>query len=322
MNIFKHSALTSLSTMFSMAGLADTHRVPVGRSAASQPPKFEVDKTLFPFDSRFMTLNNGARIHYVDEGEGPVLLLLHGNPAWSFLYRHIIRNLKKDFRIIAPDYPGFGLSTAPEDYTFTAAEHSKAVAEFVERMQLQDITIMGQDWGGPIGFDFAIHHLETVKAFVIGNTWAWPLERRGQKIFSAIMGGRPGRFITRAFNGVARFFMWRGVRSSLSKDELAMYLAPFQAADSRAPTHIFPRQLAHAKSFLAGIYQNLDSLSTLPVLIVWGQEDFAFQQPERTRFEELFPNHETILLNNAGHFIQEDAPDEISVAISNWYARS
>jgi len=321
MSLFKHSAMISLSNLFSMAGLADRHHVPAGRPVANQAPKFEVDKTLFPFDSRFLTLSNGARIHYVDEGKGPVLLLLHGNPAWSFLYRHIISNLKRDFRTIALDYPGFGLSTAPADYTFTPAEHSKAVAEFVERLQLQDITIMGQDWGGPIGFDYAVHHPETVKAFVIGNTWAWPLERSGQKVFSAIMGGRPGRFITRAFNGVARFFMWRGVKSRLGKDELAMYLAPFQAADSRAPTHIFPRQLSAASPFLADIYRHLDSLSGLPVLIVWGEEDFAFQQPERTRFEALFTNHETVLLKNAGHFIQEDAPGEISNAISSWYAR-
>jgi len=217
--------------------------------------------------------------------------------------------------------PGSGLFTAPEGYTFTAAEHSIAVAEFVKRLQLQDITILVQDWGDPIGFDFAIHHTEIVRAFIIGNTWAWPLERRGQKIFSAIMGGPAGWLMAWAFNGVTRFFMWRGVQTPLSKDELAMYLAPFEAVDSRAPTYIFPRQLTDAKPFLTDIYQNLNSLSELPVLIVWGQEDFAFQEPERMRFERLFTNHETILLKNAGHFIQEDAPAEISIAIRKWYAR-
>lgn len=280
---------------------------------------FQVNHELFPYQPHYLDMENGARIHYVDEGKGQTLLLLHGNPTWSFLYRDIIAGLKGEFRLIAPDYPGFGLSTAPENYTFTAAEQAQMVSELIRRLDLHDVVIMMQDWGGPIGFDAALNNPERIKGFVIGNTWAWPLERNGQKVFSTLMGGWPGQFGAWCCNGVVRFFMSKGVVTELSSDEWAMYLAPFAARENRSQTHIFPAQLRDADDFLGNIYQKLPSLSDRPALLVWGMQDFAFQEPERSRFESLFPNHQTVLLENAGHFIQEDAPQEITTAIRNWF---
>jgi haloalkane dehalogenase len=278
-----------------------------------------VDRTQFPYESHYLTLSNGARIHYVDEGSGPVLLLLHGNPTWSFLYRRIIAALKDDFRLVAPDYPGFGLSHVPPGYQFTAAEHAAAMADFVERLDLRDATIMMQDWGGPIGFAVAERHPDRIRAFVIGNTWAWPLERAGHKVFSTLMGGWPGRLGAWCCNAVVRFFMSKGVRRKLTDATLGMYLAPFARRASRTPTHVFPAQLWGAGAFLRGVYDGLHALSDRPALIVWGLRDFAFREPERRRFEGLFPNHETVLLQDAGHFIQEDAPTEIAQALRDWH---
>ena len=286
---------------------------------SSGPNNFEVNKELLPYTSYFMKLENGANLHYLDEGKGPTLLLLHGNPTWSFLYRNIIKELKNDFRLVAPDYPGFGLSTAPKNYTFTAKEQAQAINELVQKLDLQNTTIMVQDWGGPIGFNVALKNPERINGFVIGNTWAWPLERRGQKVFSAMMGGWPGQFASWCCNGVTRFFMSKGVVNNLSKEELAMYMAPFNNRTNRSQTHIFPAQLQDARAFLGNISDNLYKLSNRPALIVWGTQDFAFQAPERRRFESIFANHKTVLLNTAGHFIQEDAPKEIAIAIQNWF---
>ena len=105
-----------------------------------------VNQELFPFESHFVEVD-GARIHYIDEGQGPVFLGLHGNPTWSFLYRHIVNGLKHRFRCIALDYPGFGLSTAPPGYRYTIAEHSRVVEGFVTQLGLEGITPMVQDWG-------------------------------------------------------------------------------------------------------------------------------------------------------------------------------
>jgi haloalkane dehalogenase len=172
----------------------------IGCSSKIEPninePKFEVNKKLYPFKSNYMTLENGAKIHYVDEGEGDVLLLLHGNPTWSFLYRKMIEELKGDFRVIAPDYAGFGLSYASKDFSYKADAQAKLMNEFLTKMDLKDVTIMVQDWGGPIGFNIAITQPERVKAFIIGNTWAWELERAGHKAFSTLFGGYVGQFIS------------------------------------------------------------------------------------------------------------------------------
>lgn len=285
----------------------------------SNQSKFAVDRTLFPYAPHYLKLKNGTQLHYVDEGSGPVLLLLHGNPTWAFLYRHLIAELKNEFRVIAPDYPGFGLSSFPLDYGFSASEHAEIISEFVEQLDLQNMTIMVQDWAGPIGFALGERHPQRLHGFIIGNTWAWPLERPGHKLFSILMGGWPGQFAAWCCNGVVRFFMSKGVVKKLSEAELAMYLAPFTEHNGRKPTHLFPTQLRAAAPFLREVQAGLPTLADLPVLILWGMKDFAFQEPERNRFESLFPNHRTVLLNNAGHFIQEDAPHDIIKAIRSWY---
>ena len=283
------------------------------------PDRFEVDKDLFPYQPRYLMLENGGRLHYIDEGKGPVLLLLHGNPTWSFLYRDIVTQLKDRFRLIAPDYPGFGLSSAGTGYSYTPAEHAQAISALVTKLDLRGVVIMMQDWGGPIGFRVALDNPERIKGFVIGNTWAWPLQRMGQKGFSLLMGGWAGQLGAWCCNTVVRFFMSKGIATGLSDRELAMYLGPFVNRDSRSPTHIFPAQLRNGRLFLAEIYQELPTLADRPALLTWGLRDFAFQEPERIRFESLFPQHETLLLKNAAHFIQEDAPTEISSAIADWH---
>ena len=281
--------------------------------------KFVPNKELYPFKSNYMTLESGAKIHYVDEGEGEILLLLHGNPTWSFLYRDMIKDLKADFRVIAPDYAGFGLSRASKDFGFKADEHAKLMNEFVKKMDLNNTTIMVQDWGGPIGFDIAINQPDRIKAFIIGNTWGWELERVGHKAFSTLFGGYVGQFLSWANNGVVGFFMSTGVEDELSDEVLAMYDAPFKDRDNRQQTHIFPAELWDADAFLSKVHKGLVTIADKPALIVWGTEDFAFQEPERERFEMIFKNHKTILLKDAGHFIQEDAPHKITDAIKRWY---
>ena len=282
---------------------------------------FHIARDLFPVEHRFLDLD-GARIHYVDEGRGPTLLLLHGNPAWSFLYRKIIAGLKGTHRCVAIDYPGYGMSDALAGYRYTPAEHSRVVERFVERLGLDDLTIMVQDWGGPIGLGFAGRRPELVRRFIIGNTFAWPLEGEIRiRAFSAIMGGPIGQVLTRAFNFVPRFFFARGLARSLDPDVLAAYLAPWRDPARRAPSVIAPRQLIAATPFLREVEANLPKLADRPALIVWGMRDFAFRARERERFERLFLRHRTILLDAASHFIQEDAAEEIVAAFTAWGER-
>ena len=275
----------------------------------------EAYRKLFPYQSHFVDLGNGTKIHYVDEGEGPTLLLLHGNPTSAFLYRHLIAALKSDYRLVAPDYPGFGRSKAPTGYGFTAQEQAKTMVAFFDRLELDDVVVMVQDWGGPIGFHLAQQRGERFRGFVIGNTWAWPLEGQFRyEIFSWIMGGPIGRWINGTHNGVVHIFLKRGIVGSLDREPYAAYFQPFLHGD-RTPVTIFPRELIAASPFLRTVERGMVDLKEYKALIVWGEQDFAFREPERRRFEFYFPDHSTLLLPNASHFLQEDAPDEIAQAL-------
>lgn len=279
-----------------------------------------VPQDLFPYKSRFVEVQEHS-LHHVDVGHGPTLLLLHGNPTWSFLYRNIIEKLKDRFRCIALDYPGFGLSRAAPDYDHLPTSHARVLEAFVQRLNLTDVTIMVQDWGGPIGLWVAGRHPDLVRALVIGNTWAWPIDgNRHFERFSKMMGGTLGSLAIRHFNAFVNVMIPMGVkRQKLDPRVMHAYRSPFPTRESRTPTSVFPREILASYSFLTDVYRGLNSISSKPALILWGDRDIAFRHRERQRFERLFSNHRTVMLPGAGHFIQEDAPDEIASAISGWW---
>jgi haloalkane dehalogenase len=279
---------------------------------------FNVPRELFPFEHRYVEVH-GARVHYVDEGDGETVLMLHGNPAWCFLYRKIIAGLKSDFRCVALDFPGYGMSDEPTGYQFTPLEHSEILERFVDQLGLKDLTVMVQDWGGPIGFGLAVRRPELVRRFIIANTFAWPLEgERRIRFFSALMGGPVGRSMTWAFNFVPRFFFWRGFAQPLSTEVFDMYLAPWRERARRRPSVVGPRQLIAASDYLRVVEAGLAQLSDRPALIVWGLRDFAFREAEAARFAKLFPRNKLISYDEASHFLQEDVGDRIAAAFKEW----
>ena len=285
-------------------------------NSSSTPPWLDSD--LYPFTSRYADVD-GARVHYVDEGEGPPLLLLHGNPTWSFLYREIIKGVRDRFRCIAPDYPGFGLSRAPAGYGYKPAEHAAVIERLVEQLDVRGATMMVQDWGGPIGFSVATRRPDRFAAFVIGNTWAWPKTDLGTQAFSRLMGGPIGGYLILRRN----FFVEKAVPGGVRRRDLPpavmdAYRGPFPTPASRRPVHVFPREILAGRPFLAEVERGLPALRDRPALIVWPTNDVAFREPERRRWEQTFPNHRTVALEGAGHYIQEDAPEEIVAAIRDW----
>ena len=289
-------------------------------------PKFPDDsgrpawlsEDLFPFRSHYADVG-GARVHYVDEGDGPPLLLLHGNPTWSFLYRDLIVGLRDRFRCIAPDHPGFGFSRAPAAYGYTPTEHADVLEQLVLHLDLNGVTMMVQDWGGPIGFATATRHPDRFAAFVVGNTWAWPKSDLGTQFFSRLMGGAIGGYLIRQRNFFVEKIIPGGVkRKRLSEAVMEAYRGPFPTPASRRPVHVFPREILASRPFLAEIERGLPALRDRPALIVWPTKDVAFREPERRRWEQAFPDHRTVMLDGAGHYIQEDAPEEIITAIRDW----
>ncbi len=292
-----------------------------GSPASTQPERPAwLAEQLFPFESRFVELD-GNRVHYIDEGEGPCLLFLHGNPTYSLLYRDIVRALRDRYRCVALDYPGFGLSTASVGYRYSAAEHADVVERFVIELDLRDMSLMGQDWGGPIGLSVATRHPERFSGLILGNTWAWPLNGDLQfEAFARILSTPPAQLAIERFNAFVNVMIPLGTRRTPPAAVMDAYRAPFRTVEARGPA-MFPRELLAARPFLETLYADLTNIRHLPALFVWGEHDPALRaRVELAKLQALFPDHTTVLLD-ARHFIQEDAPHEIVEAIASWRSR-
>lgn len=280
------------------------------------PVDLKPSRELYPFESRFFDSSAG-RVHYVDEGEGRPLLLLHGNPTWSFLYRDVIRALRDRFRCVAPDYPGFGLSERPPGYGYTPAEHADVIAELAKHLGLDDLVIMGQDWGGPIGLSVALTEPERIGGLVLGNTWFWPLDRWINIAFSRLMSSRPMQRAILERNLFVRRLIPMGMARKPTGEEMRHYEAAQPAPEDRKGVAVFPRQLVAAGPWLEELAGAVPKeLAAKRVLLVWGMRDIAFHPKAfLPRIRDTFPDHVLVPLPRAKHFIQEDAPQTIADAI-------
>jgi pimeloyl-ACP methyl ester carboxylesterase len=291
-----------------VAALLSERVAPAGRDGMT----FDVPRALFDADHKFIDLPSGARIHYVDEGTGDTLLFLHGNPAWSFQWRDLIGGLHGSFRCVALDYPGFGLSLAPRGYGFTPREQSQVLEEFVDRLGLRNVTLVMQDWGGPIGLGLAVRRPELVRRVVVGNTWAWPTstrEARGR--FSIIVGGPVGEFVQMNFNGFAWLAQRHDIVRPLPPDVADVYLRPFRPLEGRGVAAFYPGQITGAADYLGEVEAGLARVGDREALILWGTLDPGFPRADLQRFEKLFPKHRTVELAEAGHFFFEDAAPQV-----------
>ncbi|SMC95833.1 alpha/beta fold hydrolase [Lentzea albidocapillata] len=280
-----------------------------------------VDDNLFPFESRFVDID-GHTVHYVDEGSGPTLLLLHGNPTWSFLWRDVIRALRDDFRCIALDYPGFGLSTPKPGYRYLPEEHADVVTGFVDALGLKGATLVGQDWGGMIGLAAVQRRPSVFERLVLANTWAWPVNGVFHfEWFGRIIGGPPFRFLVRRLNVLVNWFMPAGHRRrKLTAAEMTHYRRALDTPERRQASAVFPSRVLASRAFFAEVEAGLADIAHLPTLIMWGDADIAFRPQERERLEATFPDHETVIVKGAGLYTESDAPEEFVAVIRDWAA--
>lgn len=280
-----------------------------------------VDDELFPFQSRFVELDRSL-VHYVDEGSGPILLMLHGNPVWSFVYRDVILALRDRFRCIALDFPGFGLSTGAPGYRYLAQDHADLVVSFLDHLDLSQVTLVGHNWGGPLGLYAAQQRRDTFDRLVLSNTWAWPLNGDpSSELFSRGMGNPVGRALIRRLNLLVDYFIPSAhKRRKLSAAEMAHYREAMPTPERRHACAVLPGELIGARAFFTDLAEQIGALDQLPTLILWADTDPIFTDKYRERLEATFPNHTTTVLHGVGHFGQSDAPVEFSEAIETWWA--
>ena len=279
------------------------------------PDQRFVEVADFPFEPRYAE-HDGLRMHYVDEGRGDPVLCLHGEPTWSYLYRKMIPGLSRAARVVAPDYFGFGRSDKPtEPAWYSFDRHYGSILGLVDMLGLSGLTLVVQDWGGPIGLRLAVEHPERVNRLVILNTGVGggraPNEvwLRFREVVRAAGGDfQPGRLIRRA--------CMRG----LSDEAVAAYDAPFPTPESKAGPLMFPEQVPtepeHPNTApLMAIREALKAW-TKPALVLFGDSDPIFPPAVAESIAELIPGAlpaETIA--NAGHFVQEDAVEEVAARI-------
>lgn len=287
--------------------------------SGGQRPEWVSDE-LFPFSSRFLELD-GHRVHYVDEGAGPVLLMLHGNPTWSFVYRDVIRRLRADFRCVALDLPGFGLSEAADGYRFLPEEHAAVTHAFLERLDLSGVTLVAHDWGGPIGLSAVERSPHRFGALVLANTFGWPVNGDLHfELFSRTVGGLVGRELVRRLNLFVNVVLPAAhLRRRPSAAEMRHYRRALSTRRRRHATAVLPHAITSSRAFLAEVEGGLAGLRHLPTLLLWGDGDIAFRERERQRWATELPDATTVTLPGAGHYVQSDAPEEFADALRNWH---
>lgn len=278
-------------------------------------PDFVPSPELYPFTSRWLDTSRG-RLHYLDEGTGRPLLLLHGNPTWSFLYRDLILALKDRFRCVAIDYLGFGLSERPSGFDYTPAEHATVVGEVIRQLDLRDLIVMGHDWGGPTGLSAAADNADRVSGLVLGNTAFWPPDRTA-RLFSRMMStGFVQRRILRRNFFVERF-LFPSVTRTLSEEEKDHYRKAQPTPELRVAVAQGPRQIVAATPWLTELEGRVQrELANKQVLVTYPMADRAF--PAKTtlpRFRATFDDIQIVELPGTKHFFLEDQSPRVAEAI-------
>lgn len=270
-----------------------------------------LDTTLYPFENKFTQLEAG-KMHYIDEGQGDIILFIHGTPTWSFIYRDYISSLSKKYRCIAIDHIGYGLSEKPENFNGTPQNHSQNLTEFIEKLNLENITIVVHDFGGSIGLSSAIKNHNKIKQVVLFNTWLWKTKdnKEVQKI-DKILNSGIGKFMYLNLNFSPKYLLKKGFynKKNLSKNIHKQYIKPFPNKISRLALLQMGKSLLGSSDWYEEQWNNLDKIEQKPFLILWGTKDEFLTTDYLEKWKNKLPN---AIVNEfkCGHFIQEEKTNE------------
>jgi len=268
----------------------------------------------YPFSPKSFQTPQGARMSYLDEGPAgdEAVLMLHGNPTWSFFYRDLVRELSPGIRCIAPDHVGMGLSDKPQRFDYRLASRIADIEALVDHLGLRRIHLVVHDWGGAIGFGVAVRRPEGVGRIVILNTAAFPSKRIPKRI-ALCRSPLLGEFIVRGLNGFAEPAAWMAMASRrLTWEERRGYLHPYGSWADRVGIHRFLRDIPlepdhPSRRTLEETAERLPRLSGHEKLIVWGGRDFCFDDTFLSRWREIYPGARVERLEGVGHYVLEDA---------------
>ena len=283
-----------------------------------------LDKSVYPFaPKRFRT--PAGEMSYVDEGQGDAFVFVHGNPSWSFEHRELIQHFSQQYRCVSADHIGFGLSDKPTDWSYLPAAHASNLESLLESLDLHNITMIVDDWGGPIGLSYAIHHPERIQNIIITNTWLWSVKNDGYyQLFSKMMGGFIGRWLIKRFN-----FFVNGVlpmifadRKRFRRELQRYYQLPLADPNQRKGCYTLPWEIIGSSEWLQSLWEQREALQGKVKLIAWGTKDIAFRKKERETFARAFPEAPVVIFEDAGHFVAEEQPEKLITAIETHVLRT
>jgi pimeloyl-ACP methyl ester carboxylesterase len=282
-------------------------------------------------DPRFLDLN-GLRYHYVDEGQGDPVVMVHGNPTWSFYYRDLIKALSADYRCVAPDHIGCGLSDKPDDshYDYTLSRRADDLESLLEQLGVREnITLVLHDWGGMIGMTYAHRHPERIKRLVILNTAAFHLPPGKRFPWALWLCRNPlvGPLLVRGLNAFCLSAAKVGCkRKPLSPEARAGLLAPYNSWKNRVAILRFVQDIPLRKGdrcydLVSEVQAGLERFRDVPMLICWGERDFVFDRHFLDEWVRRFPKAEAHRFADAGHYVLEDERDKIVLLVRDFLHR-
>lgn len=284
-----------------------------------------VPQSLYPFADHFLD-RSGLRLHYLDEGQGEPVVMLHGNPTWSFHFRALVLALRARFRVVVPDHMGMGLSDKPGDgrYRYCLQNRADDLAALLDHLGLvRGVTLIMHDWGAMIGMAWAVRFPERVARLVVLNSAAFhvPLDAHVPAALRLVRNRALGALSVRSSD----FFIRAAARACCTRrplpaEVLDAYLAPYANWADRIALLRFPQDVPLVPSDpsyspVSAIQAGLAQFRQTPAIICWGERDVVFPSPVLDIWRHHFPHAEVHRFPDCGHWVLEDAPDEIAACV-------
>jgi pimeloyl-ACP methyl ester carboxylesterase len=276
-------------------------------------------KTEYPFKSHFLKIKS-EDLHYIDEGDGPVVIMLHGNPTWSFFYRNVVKQLSSNHRVIVPDHIGCGLSSKNENYEYTLKNHIENVLKLIQHLKIEKFSLIVHDWGGAIGMGVATTLPDKVEKIVAMNTAGFTSSEIPFRI--NILRNPVGEFVIRSMNAFAYPATFMAVNKKMNNVVKKGFLLPYNNYSNRIATAKFVRDIPMDSNHptyqtLKKIEDNLKMIKA-PLLLLWGEKDFCFTMNFFHKWLSFFPNAKTKTYPRAGHYLLEDETNDVLIQIENF----
>lgn len=280
---------------------------------------------LYPFTGHFLE-RPGGKLHYLDEGAGELIIMLHGNPTWSFYYRNLVLALRDSYRCIVPDHLGCGLSDKPSEsrYDYSLKSRIDDIEALLDHLDLREnLTLVLHDWGGMIGMAYAARHPERIRRIIASNTAAFPLPPSKRLPWSLRLGRntRLGEWLILKKNAFCRLAArWAVTRKHLSPDAKSMYLMPYDSPEHRVAVLRFVQTIPLRATdpgydIVTDTAAALAGFANVATLLLWGMKDFVFDHHFLAEWQRHFPRAETHTWPDCGHYLLEDATEEVIMRI-------